>query len=136
MSINFETILFLDLLNDLAERTKNGFIRFSDIESDIIRINNFEDVIVYDDKNYRMQGYPIVKHFSTKVENGKIKRKLLSTYDEDYTASGIHYLENLHITAYIDNDAPECNHIEIIDKNTLITIHISNGKWEIPWRRI
>mgnify|MGYP007100872873 CR=1 FL=1 len=83
--MDFETIKFISLLNELAEKTKNGYIPFSKATSENI------DCILYDETETYSNGYPIIldtcmdeiHHDIIDTEDDEPFINITSKYDKD-----------------------------------------------------
>lgn len=107
--LNFQTIEFIGLLNELAEKTKVGFFPFSKATAEQ------EDGILYDDKNKGNNGkYPVIANYSM----NELHHDIISLYsDEDYGAV---------INAVVDNEEPYI--IITFEANDMVII-VEGGRW-------
>lgn len=107
--LNFQTIEFIGLLNELAEKTKVGFFPFSKV--------TFEqgDGILYDDNNKDNNGkYPVIANYSM----DELHNDIISLYsDENYGAV---------INAVVDNEEPYI--IITFEANDMVVI-VEGGRW-------
>lgn len=70
--MDFETIKFISLLNQLAEKSKNGYIPFSKATA------KNKNCILYDDESTYSNGHPIV--CDTCID--EIHHDIIDTYNE------------------------------------------------------
>lgn len=109
--MDLETIKFIALLNDLAEKTKNGYIPFSKATT------KNKNCILYDDESTYSNGHPIV--CDTCID--EIHHDIVDTYNEIYDPEGI------VIRLVIEDDEAFINITCIYDES--IDIVVDNGKW-------
>ena len=103
--LNFQTIEFIGLLNELAEKTKVGFFPFSKATAEQ------EDGILYDDKNRK---YPVIANYSI----NELHHDIISLYsDENYSVI---------INAVVDNEEP---YIIITFESNDMMIIVEEGRW-------
>ena len=106
--LNFETIEFIGLLNELAEKTKMGFFPFSKATAEQ------EDGILYDDKNKGNNGeYPVIANYSI----NELHHDIISLYSENYRAT---------VNAVIDDEEA---YITIVFDTTDMIIIVEGGRW-------
>lgn len=107
--LNFQTIEFIGLLNELAEKTKVGFFPFSKATAEQ------EDGILYNDKNKGNNGkYPVIANYRMNELHGDI----IPLYsDENYDAV---------INAVVDNEEP---YIIITFESNDMMIIVEKGRW-------
>lgn len=107
--MDFETIKFISLLNQLAEKSKNGYIPFSKATA--------KNCILYDDESTYSNGHPIV--CDTCID--EIHHDIIDTYNEIYDPEGI------VIRLVIEGEE---SFINITCKyDTSINIVVDNGTW-------
>lgn len=109
--MDFETIKFIALLNNLAEKTKNGYIPFSKATAEDT------DCILYDDESTYSNGHPIV--CDTCIN--EIHHDIVDTYNEIYDPRGI------IIRLVIEGEEAFINITCIYDES--IDIVVENGRW-------
>lgn len=109
--MDFETIKFISLLNQLAEKSKNGYIPFSKATA------KNKNCILYDDESTYSNGHPIV--YDTCID--EIHHDIIDTYNEIYDPEGI------VIRLVIEEEE---SFINITCKyDTSINIVVDNGTW-------
>lgn len=109
--MDFETIKFISLLNQLAEKSKNGYIPFSKATA------KNKNCILYDDESTYSNGHPIV--CDTCID--EIHHDIIDTYNEIYDPEGI------VIRLVIEGEG---SFINITCKyDTSINIVVDNGTW-------
>lgn len=109
--MDFETIKFISLLNELAEKTQNGYIPFSKATSENI------DCILYDETETYSNGYPII--LDTCMD--EIHHDIIDTYNEIYDPEGI------VIRLVIEDGEPFINITSKYDKD--VNIVVESGRW-------
>ena len=109
--MNFETIKFISLLNQLAEKSKNGYIQFSKATA------KNKNCILYDDESTYSNGHPIV--CDTCID--EIHHDIIDTYNEIYDPEGI------VIRLVIEGEESFINITRKYD--TSINIVVDNGTW-------
>ena len=109
--MDFETIKFIALLNNLAEKTKNGYIPFSKATT------KNKNCILYDDESTYSNGHPIV--CDTCIN--EIHHDIVDTYNEIYDPRGI------IIRLVIEGEEAFINITCIYDES--IDIVVENGRW-------
>ena len=109
--MDFETIKFISLLNQLAEKSKNGYVPFSEAAPED------KDCILYDNESTYSNGHPIV--CDTCMD--EIHHDIVNTYNEIYDPEGI------VIRLVIVDDEPFINITCKYDSD--INIIVENGKW-------
>lgn len=77
--INTETIQFIALLNELAEKSENGIHPFSTVS------HQLKECLLYDDSQVFQGVYPLVADYLVDNEHDDI----ISTYTEMYDEEGI-----------------------------------------------
>lgn len=109
--MDFETIKFISLLNQLAEKSKNGYIPFLKATA------KNKNCILYDDESTYSNGHPIV--CDTCID--EIHHDIIDTYNEIYDPEGI------VIRLVIEGEE---SFINITCKyDTSINIVVDNGTW-------
>lgn len=119
--LNFQTIEFIGLLNELAEKTKVGFFPFSKATAEQ------EDGILYDDKNKGNNGkYPVIANYSI----NELHHDIISLYsDKKYSdIISLYSDENYSviINAVVDNEEP---YIIITFESNDMMIIVEEGRW-------
>lgn len=106
--LNFETIEFIGLLNELAEKTNAGFYPFSKATAEQ------EDGILYDDTNKENNGkYPVIANYTI----NELHHDIISLYSENYRAT---------VNAVIDDEEA---YITIVFDTTDMIIIVEGGRW-------
>lgn len=111
LNINFATIKFMKMLDQLAEMTKGGYITFSDYIKNK-DVDKYE-VVIYDESNNRI---------------------VLDSLVDDLHDDIISYFDDLDDNEYsakviFDEDEEERPFIEVLSKNDEYCIVIEEGKW-------
>ena len=109
--MDFETIRFISVLNQLAEKTKNGYIPFSQATAEDT------NCIMYDDTTKYSNGYPIILDAFIDENHHDI----IDTYNNIYAQKGI------IIRLVIVDEEPFVNITSEYNQN--IDIVIEGGKW-------
>ena len=110
--MDFETIKFISLLNELAEKTKNGYIPFSKAT-----LPENANCILYDETQTYSNGYPVILH--TCIDENH--HDIIDTYNEIYEPEGI------IIRLVIEDDEPFINITSKYDKD--VNIVVESGRW-------
>lgn len=133
--IDFETLKFLGILNDLAEKSKIAIVPFSNVRSDHFDENDnyieaqvyhngkfiaVKECIIYDDANEittdntYIKVYPVISEMCLNPEHHDI----ISLYSNDYKCD---------INVIIDDDDDKILYVDI--QHEKYNICIENGHW-------
>lgn len=91
--MDFETIKFISLLNQLAEKSKNGYIPFSKATA------KNKNCILYDDESTYSNGHPIV--CDTCID--EIHHDIIDTYEGEESFINITCKYDTSINIVVDN---------------------------------
>lgn len=115
--VDFETIIFLDLLNDLVRRSKDGIHPFSSATRDYVGL-------LYDDsKPLGENKYPLVEDCIMIPGHEDI----VSTYVDWYNNDGI------DIVAVVNAQEEESYVLIILNDNPEQRIIVEDGEWYIDY---
>lgn len=115
--LNMETVCFVGLLNELAKKEKNGFVRIEDIDENTCCNNK---IIVGDKYDAALGGYMVVKKYAL---NGNATEPLEYYADEElgYTTIAVKG-EYGGLSTWIV-------YVKFADKKTTIFVH--DGSWSV-----
>ena len=129
--VDYKTIRFIDMLNQLAEKTENGFISFSEK----VKIIQCEEGVKiknrYFDKIKNGKYYGIVYDDKTPIENGYmlVADHLIDELHEDIISnySDIYGKEFNFKVVIDDKYSPYIEITSLIDRNVCIVVE--KGQW-------
>lgn len=111
--INTETIKFISLLNELAEKSKNGLYPFSEATSEQ------KDGLLYDDKTLFNDLYPLITDYLIDSQHHDI----ISTYTHMYDA------DNIIIGVKVGDDTKEAYVLVTSRDDADFCVVIHDGRW-------
>ena len=105
--IDIKTIMIINMLNELAEMTKNGIYPFS------LATKEQEDAVLYDDENDKN---PVLADYLIDEEHHDV----ISTYSQLFEDEGV------SINVVLEDKVP---YIDVTFGDNEMSIVIENGKW-------
>ena len=119
--LNVETIVFMKMLEELCELSKNGYAPFSEAKSSTVHTKVF-----YDDTKEDEYGFPIPLMTLVDDDIDGCHHDVISYY-ESYIEQETEYRVRV---CFDDDGEPSIN---IWFSNSDYEISIYNGKWRIIW---